>query len=116
MFDKGYVDGEGKVTFRVHVMPCEAHEVERATMSNSFYNDYDSRKETGLIGLKNQRRDVLHELRCCRPSTTFRRFVARCITCRRMRNKRRIHPCPSRYNRSFIVCSTPSMATLPPKT
>ena len=54
MFDKGYVDGEGKVTFRVHVMPCEAHEVERATMSNSFYNDYDSRKETGLIGLKNQ--------------------------------------------------------------
>ena len=58
MFEKDTWIGEGKVTFRVHVMPCEAHEVERATMSNSFYNDYDSRKETGLIGLKNQARRV----------------------------------------------------------
>ena len=54
VYEKGYVDAEGKVTFRVHVMPCEEHEIERAGITNSFYNEYDSRKETGFIGLKNQ--------------------------------------------------------------
>ena len=53
VFEKGYVDAEGCVNFRVHVTPIEEHEVDRP-MQSAFYSEYDSRKETGLIGLKNQ--------------------------------------------------------------
>ena len=54
VYEKGYVDAEGCVTFRVIITPCEEHEVERIGMQNNVCSEYDSRKETGFIGLKNQ--------------------------------------------------------------
>ena len=54
LIEGGFVDENGSVTFGVHVTPCDEFEIEKVGVRNSYYNEYDSRKETGFIGLKNQ--------------------------------------------------------------
>lgn len=54
LFQGGYVDENGAVTFGVRVRPCDEFEIEKPGVRNVYNNEYDSRKETGFIGLKNQ--------------------------------------------------------------
>jgi len=54
LVQRGFVDESGGVTFAVRVAPCMEYEVDSRGVNNSYFNEYDSRKETGLIGLKNQ--------------------------------------------------------------